>query len=198
MNKNKVHLSRDQIQSFLDQNQDKSVSDSLKRHLENCPACQEKFEKELDLVTRLEKLPELSLGKDLSSPILAELQRQNQTKRGITWIIIVEAIAAGLIIGALIPAINLTTWLPTFSSTRQELLVSVNIFLTQLASTWIYWWSELQLDIRGLLESLQSQANFSLLLPSPWILILTAVCIGVLVNYLLLRNNPIKNHNHQT
>ena len=198
MNKDKVHLSRDQIQSFLDQNQDRSDSDSLQRHLESCPACQEKFEKELDLVLTIEELPEIPLGKDLSSPILAELRKQNQTKRGVTWIIVAEDLAAGLIISALIPVFNFASWLPIVTSTRQEIMVSINIFLTQLASTWIYWWSELQLDIRGLLNPLQSQANSLIQLPSPWILILAAGCIGILVNYLLLRNNPIKNHNHQT
>jgi hypothetical protein len=198
MSDKEIHLTIDQIQSYLDQEQDRNELEIFQKHLETCASCQEKVDNQINLITRLEELPELPLGNDLAANILDQLQKQKQIRKGIAWIIAIEALAAGAVISALIPAFNFSSWLPTFITTREEIIISINIFLTQLASTWIYWWSQLQLDFQGFLAPISSQANLTIQLPEPWILILAAGCLGILVNYLFLRGKPIKNHNHQT
>jgi hypothetical protein len=198
MSKKQIHLTDEQIQSYLDQEQDRKELEILQKHLDICSSCQEMVDKQINLVTRLEELPGITLGNDLTANILDQIKIQKQLRKGVTWIIAVEALAAVAVVSVLIPALDFSAWTPTFINTRQDFLVSINIFLTQLASTWIYWWSQLQMDFQGLLDPIRSQANLTIQIPEPWILILAAGCIGVLVNYLLLREKPIKNHNHQT
>jgi hypothetical protein len=198
MSNKQIHLTDEQIQSYLDQEQDRKELEILQKHLDICSSCQEMVDKQINLVTRLEELPGITLGNDLTANILDQIKIQKQLRKGVTWIIAVEALAAVAVVSVLIPALDFSAWTPTFINTRQDFLVSINIFLTQLASTWIYWWSQLQMDFQGLLDPIRSQANLTIQIPEPWILILAAGCIGVLVNYLLLREKPIKNHNHQT
>ena len=194
MNKSNTHLTSDQIQAYLDHSLKSQELIFLKDHLEVCSPCQKEVEKQMMMISRLEKLPEISLELDLSAAVLTQLRDQKHTSSGITWTLVVEALAAGAVISALIPVFKAAPWLVNLGNTHQELMTAVNIFLTQLASTWIFWWSETQLDLKGMLESLQFKADLTTVLPSPWILVLAAGGLAILVNYLFLRNNPIKNH----
>jgi hypothetical protein len=196
MNNSKTHMTSDQLQTFLDQNLEDQEMTNLENHLKTCSLCRKDVEKQMMLISRLEKLPEISLDIDLSEAVLSKLRDQNRSLSGITWTLVIEALATGAVISAIIPVIKAAPWLADLVNIRQELLAGVNIFLTQLASTWIFWWSKMQLDLRGLLESLQNQALLTTTLPSPWILILAAGGMAILVNYLFFMMNPIKNHKY--
>jgi hypothetical protein len=196
MNNSKTHMTSDQLQTFLDQNLEDQEMTVLEDHLEICSLCRKEVEKQMMLISRLEKLPEISLDIDLTEAVLSKLRDQNRSLSGITWTLVIEALAAGAVISAIIPVIKAAPWLADLVNIRQELLAGANIFLTQLASTWIFWWSKMQLDLRGMLDSLQNQALLTTTLPSPWILILAAGGLAILVNYLFFWKKTIKNYKY--
>jgi len=197
MAKHLAHPHPHQIQAYFDQALDQESADSIQEHLEACPDCREKLARMEALATRLKTLPELSLSKDFSTAVLTQLSDQQTLSRGLAWILALEVLAAGSVIGALIPVIRSADWLSGLVSTRQELLAAVNIFLTQLASSWMVWWVKLSLNLKINLASLLSRTGFPPGMPSPWILILAAGGLVVLINYLLLRLAPFKNHHQQ-
>jgi len=190
------HLDLDQFQAFIDQVLDVPAALVIQDHLDGCPACREELARLDTLITRLENLPEFSLTKDLSSMVLVKLRENKKVTSGLTWALVIESLAAGAVIGALIPAIQAAAWLPQVLNTPQEILVAVNIFLTQLASSWLVWWAQLQLNLKVYLDPTQIQFNLPAALPSPWILILAAGVLGIFANYFLLRINPIRDNNH--
>jgi len=181
---------------LIDQVLDEPAALVIQDHLDGCPACREELARLDTLITRLENLPEFSLTKDLSSMVLVKLRENKKVTSGLTWALVIESLAAGAVIGALIPAIQAAAWLPQVLNTPQEILVAVNIFLTQLASSWLVWWAQLQLNLKVYLDPTQIQFNLPAALPSPWILILAAGVLGIFANYFLLRINPIRDNNH--
>ena len=191
------HPDLDQFQAFIDQVLDEQAALVIQDHLNGCPACREELAGLDTLITRLENLPEFSLQTDLTSAVLVKLQDSKKLSLGLTWTLVIEALAAGAVIGALIPVIEAAAWLPQFLNTRQEFLVAVNIFLTQLASSWMVWWAQLQLNLKVFLDPTQIQFNLPAALPPPWILILVAGVLSIFVNFILLRINPIQGNNHQ-
>jgi len=190
------HPDLDQFQALIDQVLDEPAALVIQDHLDGCPACREELARLDTLITRLENLPEFSLTKDLSSMVLVKLRENKKVTSGLTWALVIESLAAGAVIGALIPAIQAAAWLPQVLNTPQEILVAVNIFLTQLASSWLVWWAQLQLNLKVYLDPTQIQFNLPAALPSPWILILAAGVLGIFANYFLLRINPIRDNNH--
>jgi hypothetical protein len=191
------HPNPDLLQAFIDQVLDKQDALAIQDHLDGCPACREELARLDLLITRLENLPEFSLTRDLSKVVLEELRDSKKLSLSLTWTLVIEALAAGAVIGALIPAIQAAAWIPQVLNTRQEILAAVNIFLTQLASSWMVWWAQLQLNIKVFLDPTQIQFNLPAAMPSPWILILAAGVLVIFVNFILLRINPIQDNNHQ-
>jgi hypothetical protein len=197
MNKDTHPISNDRLQAYLDQELDQAGIQEIKIHLEKCPACQEEFSRLSMVFSQLEDLPELDLGKDLSSSILAHIREEKKFSPQITWTLVLEALGAGAVMGLLIPAIQAAAWLPQLVDTQTEIQAGINIFLNQLASTWLVWWAELQLNIEQITQSFFSTGYFPSGEFSPWILILVAAGIGLLENYILLRPNPIRSRNHK-
>jgi len=191
------HPDLDQIQAFIDKALDEQSLLDIQDHLGGCSACQKELNRLELAISRLADLPEISLSKDLSNAVLTEISNSKKITSGLTWILAIETLAAGAVIGALIPVFQSATWLSQFINTRQDLLAAMNIFLTQLASNWMIWWAQLQLNFKVLLDPLQDQLNLLSTLPSPWILLLTAALLGIFINYFMLRTNPIRNNNHQ-
>ncbi len=190
------HPDLDQLQTFIDQALDEPAALAIQDHLDGCPSCREELARLDTLITRLENLPEFSLTKDLSSMVLVKLRENKKVTSGLTWALVIESLAAGAVIGALIPAIQAAAWLPQVLNTPQEILVAVNIFLTQLASSWLVWWAQLQLNLKVFLDPTLIQFNLPAALPPPWILILAASVLGIFANFFLLRINPIRDNNH--
>ena len=197
MNKETHHISTDKLQTYLDQELDQARIKDVEIHLGQCPSCQEKLSRLESVFARLESLPSLVLEKDLSTPVLIQLQDEEKLSLGITWTLVLEALGAGAVIGLLIPAFRAAAWLPQLAITQTEIQASINIFLTQLASTWLVWWSRLQLNLEQTTKSLFFTTYFPSGEFSPWILILAAAGIGVLANYVLLHSNPIRSRNHK-
>ena len=196
--KNKInHPDPDQLQAFIDQALDEPAALAIQDHLDGCPACREELTRLDTLITSLENLPEFSFQDDLSNVVLVKLQESKKLSLSLTWTLVIEALAAGAVIGALIPVIKAASWLPQVFNTRQEILAAVNIFLAQLASTWMVWWAQLQLNLKVVLDPSQIQFSLPAALPSPWIMVLTAGVLVIIVNIILLRINPIRGNNHQ-
>jgi anti-sigma factor RsiW len=191
------HLLADELQAFLDQALDHSARKQVEEHLESCVSCREELNRFKDLLTRLEELPEVSFQKDLSAGVLTQLQEEQRLPRGLTWTLLIEAIAAGIVIGLIIPAVKSTVWAPVFLKAQMEIRAAINIFLTQLASGWVVWWAQLQLNLAQLIQPIQVPEILPGSFNSPWILILAAASVGILTNYLLLRTKAqIGKNNH--
>ncbi len=197
MNKETSHISIDKLQAYLDQELDQAGLQDVEIHLSFCSSCREELSRLERIFARLESLPSQALEKDLSTSILTQLQDEKKLSLGITWTLVLEALGAGIVIGLLIPAFRAAAWLPQLVDTQTEIQAAINIFLTQLASTWLVWWSRLQLNLEQTAKSLFSTTYFPSGEFSPWILILAAAGIGLLANYIMLRSNPIRSRNHK-
>jgi hypothetical protein len=197
MNKETRHISIDKLQAYLDQELDQAGLQDVEIHLSFCSSCREELSRLERVFARLESLPSLVLEKDLSTSVLTQLQDEKKLSLGITWTLVLEALGAGIVIGLLIPAFRAAAWLPQLVDTQTEIQAAINIFLTQLASTWLVWWSRLQLNLEQTAKSLLSTTYFPSGEFSPWILILAAAVIGLLANYIMLRSNPIRSRNHK-
>lgn len=189
------HLSEEQLQSVLDGALEVKEAAEIHSHLKDCPDCQKKLARLEDLALRLESLPEFQLSRDLSGPVISRLRDEKELSPGITWSLVIEALAAGMMIGLLIPALQAAGWLPRLLDTRLELLAAANLFLTQLLSSWVVWWAELQLQINHTIQALVPVNSPFQLGISPWILVGTAGGLGLLINYLLLGRQPLPGRN---
>jgi hypothetical protein len=191
------HLNNDQLQAYLDGVLEPSIIVNLQAHLETCPICREELVALEILETSLSSLPALSLGRDLSSSVVSQLREEKSLSPAITWTLIFEALAAGTVIALLIPAFQAAGWLPRLLDTSLELRAAVNIFTTQLASNWLWWWASLKLQFNQFLGT----NNPLVILPgdmiSPWILIGSAGGLVILLNALLLGRQTIPNGNHK-
>jgi len=197
MNRQTSHISNYILQAYLDQDLDQARYQEVELHLDQCLTCREELSRLEGVFSRLENLPSLELEKDLSTSVLAQLRDEKKISLGITWTLVLEAIGAGTVIGLLIPVFQAAAWLPQLIDTQTEIQAAVNIFLTQLASSWLVWWTGLQLYIEQTAKSIFSTSYFPSGEFSPWILILAAGGIGLLANYFLLRNQPISSQNHK-
>lgn len=191
------HLSSDTLQAYLDRELDHSSRQEVERHLGKCPSCQEDLSRLVGIFARLENLPSLNLEKDFSSSVLTLLREDTKLSQGITWTLALEALAAGGVIGLLIPAVQAAAWLPQLVNTQTEIRAGINIFLAQLASSWLVWWAGLQLHIEQTIQSLFSARHFPSGAFSPWVLIMAAAGIGLLANFILLRSSPIRSRNQK-
>ena len=197
MNNKITHISTDKLQTYLDQELDQAGFHDVELHLNQCPSCRAKLSRLESVFIRIESLPPLVLEKDLSISILAQLQDEKKLSSGITWTLVLEALGASIVIGLLIPVLRAAAWLPKLVDSQIEIQAAINIFLSQLASNWLVWWTGLQLNIEQTAKSLLSTTYFPSSEFSPWIMILAAAGIGLLTNYILLRSNPIRSRNHK-
>ena len=197
MNRQTSHISNYILQAFLDQDLEQAEYQEIKLHLDHCLTCRDELSRLEGVFSRLENLPSLELEKDLSTSVLAQLRDEKKISLGITWTLVLEAIGAGTVIGLLIPVFQAAAWLPRLVDTQTEIQAAVNIFLTQLASSWLVWWAGLRLNIEQTTKSIFSTSYFPSGEFSPWILILAAAGIGLLANYILLRSNPVRSRNHK-
>lgn len=197
MNKQTNHIPTDKLQAYLDQELDQAGYQEVELHLDQCPACQEDLSRLESVFARLENLPVIELEKDLSNSVLTQLREETKLSLGITWTLVLEAIGAGTVIGLLIPAFRAAAWLPQLIDTQMEIQAVVNIFLTQLASSWLVWWAGLRLNFEQITKSLITFDSLPASDISPWTLVLAAAGIGILANYFLLRIDPLRNQNYK-
>ena len=189
MNEKKEHPSPDELQAYLDGELELHASEKMTEHLKTCEACQSELSLLDSLIARLESLEELPLEKDLSLAILGKIQQRRQIPQGLTWTLLVEGIAAGVVIGLLIPVIRSTVWIPRLIDTQLEVRAAINIFMTQFASNWTFWWAQLQFDFSQIIGQISGPISLPKFWPSPWILVLAGVGVGLLGNFILLRNS---------
>ena len=183
------HPDQDTLQAYLDQALVPGISREVEEHLESCPTCREKTALLEKMFTRLETLPEIPLPKDFSTGVLDMIRDQKQLSRGITWTLVIEGLAAGAILGLILPALQFTPWIPLLTNTQLEIQAGLNIFLAQLFSSWMLWWAQLKFSLNHLAESLQVPLALPADLPDPWTWILITAGLGVLINGLLLKTD---------
>ena len=183
------HPNQDDLQAYLDQALVPGSSREVEEHLESCPACREKIALLEKMFTRLETLPEIPLHKDFSPDVLEMIRDQKQISRSLTWTLVFEGLAAGAILGLIIPALQFTPWIPRLINAQLEIEAGLNIFLAQLFSSWMLWWAQLKFSLTHLVEPLKVPLEIPAALPAPWIWTLLAIGLGVLINGLLLKTN---------
>jgi len=195
------HPDQDTLQAYLDRALVPNSSREVEEHLESCPTCREEIALLKKMFTRLESLPEIPLPKDFSPAVLEMIRDQKQLSRGVTWTLVIEGIAAAALLGLIIPALQFTTWIPRLVNTQLEIQAGLNVFLTQLFSSWMLWWAQLKISSNHLIEAFQVPLEIPASLPAPWTWILLAAGLGLLINGLLIKtnfspgalNNKIKN-----
>lgn len=190
------HLKEDQLQAYLDKIQDQRTTEKVRTHLDACPSCKEKFSQLVRLNAHLKGIPEIPLQRDLSQLVIEQLKEEQSLSPAITWTLVIEALAAGIAIGLLIPALQAAGWLPRLQNIRLAFQTTANIFLTQLASSWVVWWAELKLQLSLLVRGFDPADIILLEQLSPWTLISVAGGLIVLINAILLRGQPRPKHNH--
>ncbi|MFN2281358.1 MAG: anti-sigma factor family protein [Anaerolineales bacterium] len=191
------HIDLDQLWAYLDGVLDPSQAEMIQAHLAECPLCQAEFDRLEKLTLRLENLPEVGLTKDLSGLVVSQLKAERALSPAITWTLVAEALAAGTVIGVLIPVIRAAGWLPRLQEIQLSLGAAVNVFLTQLASSWLVWWAGLKVQLNQLIISFNPLESLPLGALSPWTLIGTAGGLVILLNALLLRGHPLPNGNNK-
>lgn len=103
METNQNHNLPDQLQAYLDQALDPLTRKQVEGHLDACSACREELTRFENLVTRLERLPEVSTQKDFSPGILSQLRVNKKPSQGLTWTLLIEAVAAAAVLGLTLP-----------------------------------------------------------------------------------------------
>ena len=196
MNDQNQHIRDDQLQAFLDGALEPAAAKLVQAHLKVCPVCREDLASLEMVASRLDSLPELTLGKDFSQPIVETLKAQESLSPGVTWTLVAEALAAGVMISLLIPAFQAAGWLPRLLNTRLTLQAELNTFLAQLVNSWVVWWAELKLEFSQVIISLASLQTLSVGTLSPWILIGLAGTLMILLNAFLLGRQPQPDRNH--
>lgn len=191
------HLTEDQLQSYLDQELEPGESAWVPGHLAACPACRARLSRLERLSFHLESLPPLDLARDLSAPVLAQLKADRNLSPGITWALALEALGAGAVIGLLVPVLQAAGWLSGLLSTRQDLEAALQVFLTQLASTWLVWWAGLRLQISQVGQSLLPNPSQLPIPLSPWFLIGASGVLVIALNYVLLGRQAIPGRDQQ-
>lgn len=198
MTETKHPVENHQLQAYLDGALDPTQAESIQAHLESCSSCRDELARLESLQFRLQELPNLGLSRDLSQQVVTQLKDERSLSPAITWTILIEAIAAGAVIGALIPVFQTVGWLPSLLETRVEIQAGLNIFLAQLASSWLVWWAGLKLRLDQILTSFQPLEGLNLGGFSPWLILAVAGGLLFILNALLLSQRPIldRNHNH--
>ena len=196
--KNQNHLNKgSQLQAYLDGVLEPSLEKEIQTHLEVCPQCQMELARLEALRSRLETLPEISLSRDLSGLVISQLEEEKKLSSAITWTLVIETLAAGSVIAALIPAFQAAGRLPQLIEIRLTLGTAVSVFLTQLASSWIVWWSSLKLQISQLLIFADPLKKLGLGTLSPWILVGAAGVLVILLNAILLGQQSLPENNQK-
>ncbi len=73
-----VHPAEPELHALLDGELDAEARRRVERHLASCPACARRLAGAQDLFMQIASLPELTLGRDLSRPVLRSLRRERR------------------------------------------------------------------------------------------------------------------------
>ena len=106
------HPSQEDLQAYYDRALDPIFFEAVEEHLKSCSYCQSEYAQLQHLAARLESLPEITLNQDLSPAILAKIQKGPEVPQELTWTLLAEGIAAGVVLGLMIPAIRTAVWIP--------------------------------------------------------------------------------------
>jgi anti-sigma factor RsiW len=191
------HLSNDTLNEFLDGALDGSARAEVEAHLAACRVCSARLEVLGAVFAGLASLPQLALGRDLRSGVMAAVRAQNQTalrpfadprRPAIQVVFALQLLAALALIAFAWPFLaSLAQPAPLIGS------ADINRFVAQLAGAWLDFgglWLALE---RGLTSATAQPALPLEMLLQPVVAGLVLVGGGVLWllgNALLLRPRP--------
>lgn len=190
------HIQNDQLQAYLDGDLSTAARETIQSHLETCPSCQDQLARLEDLASQLEELPDIHFSGDVSLKVIAQLREERSLIPALTWPFLAQAVAAGAVVGALIPALQAAGWLPSLLDARLKLQAGFNIFLTQLISGWLVWWEGIKVQVNQLIASTNPLAGLPWNGYSPWLVIGGAGLLIIIFNAVLLRGQPLPRRNH--
>jgi anti-sigma factor RsiW len=73
-----VHPAETELHALLDGELDAEARRRVEGHLAGCPTCARRLKRAQDLFVQIESLPELTVGRDLSRPILQSLRGRSR------------------------------------------------------------------------------------------------------------------------
>lgn len=190
------HPDQELLHAFLDKELNQEDAERLKHHLDLCPACRENFEQLKSLFSQLEELPEIPLEGSYTTEILHQVKQQQKLFQGLTWTAVLQAAAAGIILGLVLPILPYQEWNFTFQSFLSQFQTNAAANFSRMISEWSLGWDAFSQSIPAALENLLS-ADFILLdLSEPLLLVIAAAGLGLLANGILLRGSSLNWHSN--
>jgi hypothetical protein len=149
----------------------------------------------------LEELPEIPLEVSYQSEILQRVKRQQKLFQGLTWTAVVQAAAAGIILGLVLPVLPYQEWSFRLQDFFNQLQTTTAANFSHLMVEWSLNWSAFRENIPAAVERSLSADYLQLNLSEPLLLVIAAAVLGLLANSILLRNGTytsIFNHKSRT
>jgi hypothetical protein len=94
-----AHPAETELHALLDDELDPEARRRLKRHLAACPACSQRLRSAQTLFARIEAMPEMAVGRDLSRPVVRSL-RGRSSPLPVLGVLGLQALAAVALIWA--------------------------------------------------------------------------------------------------
>jgi len=189
------------MHAFLDEELTPLEAGRLKNHLNICPACREELDRLESLFSRLEELPEIPLGVSYTSGIIQQVKKQQKLFQGLTWTAVLQAAAAGIILGLVLPILPYQEWSFRLQSILNQFQANAAANFSRLMVDWSLSWTAISAFIPETTKRILS-ADFILLeLSEPLLLVIAAAVLGILANSILLRNGTytsLFNHKSRT
>ena len=125
-----THLTEELLNEYLDNALAPAARTDAEVHLATCVACRDELESLRSLFAEIESLPNVPLERDLTSAVMAQIGIKVAVPRPLGWALIVQGLAALVMLASLWPLLDLSalqlplaslTWptlppLPDFSS----------------------------------------------------------------------------------
>jgi hypothetical protein len=195
------HPDQSLLHAFLDGELTQEETDRLKHHLGFCSACRENLEGLESLFSQLEELPKIPLEVNFKSKILQRVKRQQKLFQGLTWTAVLQAAAAGIILGLVLPILPYQEWSFTLQEILNQLHTNAAANFSRLMVEWSLNWADFSQSIPPAMESMLSTDFILLDLSEPLLVVIAAAVLGILANSILLRSGSIdlfSNHKSRT
>jgi hypothetical protein len=115
------HLSEDLLNEYLDGALAPSALAEVAEHLAVCGQCAGLAAELTGLFTDLASLPEIALEHDLAPNVLQRLELSQPLPNNVNWILAIQVILAGLVIGLAAPLLDVSVYIPANAFTFPSL-----------------------------------------------------------------------------
>ena len=185
-----MHLDASTLNLYFDRRLEGREARQAQQHLRDCATCRARLSELQLLTTALQAIPETSLSRDLSGPVLKRL-RSNPARRFLGWLTLVEALGATSLAPFLWPRLG-DLLAPIVSGPS---LVAFSVWVEAARASLTSVLSQIALDPRALADAVDSWSRLPPPIRGPTMplvamLGIAAVVLGVLGNGMLLRTIP--------